>query len=495
VNAEVFMLASDRHSGQLRAIWVGIALLALIRLVSIGLYPLMETTEARYGEMGRLMLESGDWITPWYDYGVPFWGKPPASVWATRTGLSLFGINEFGARFPHWLFGIITAFGTWYIARRRNGAVAIMATAILSASMLFVVASGAVMTDMLMTVGITMTMTGFWLAMSESGPRSGGTIMLFVGLAVGLLAKGPVSVVICALPLGLWTLWNGKLVLVWQRIPWIRGLLASLLLSAPWYWLAEQRTPGFLEYFLVGEHWKRFTVSGWSGDLYGNAHDFPRGSIWLFALAAFLPWTALIPAAIYLGSKEQHKGRKDIADESQRLWSRFLVLWALSPMVFFTLAGNILITYVLPAMPAMAMLSAEIMARRLPETKALKTIIAGVLISGLVMLSSLIYVIANEDELRSTKNLVNHYKSQQENYLPLYFYGGRRQYSANFYLQSPASYLRNEAELKSMAARGPIQLAIHRRHYDRLAENELNDLEVQAEFGEWLLARTVIRRH
>ena len=487
------MQSSDKHSRQLRTIWIGIAILALIRLASTGMYPLMETTEARYGEMGRLMLESGDWITPWYDYGVPFWGKPPASVWATRTGLSLFGINEFGARFPHWLFGIITALGTWYLARRRGSEIATMATAILSASMLFVVASGAVMTDMLMTVGITMTMAGFWLAMVESGPRSGGTIMLFIGLAIGLLAKGPVSGSICALPLGLWTLWNGKLVLVWQRIPWIRGLLASLLLSAPWYWLAEQQTPGFLEYFLVGEHWKRFTVSGWSGDLYGKAHDFPRGSIWLFALAAFLPWTALIPAAIYRGSKEQQKDRKDVAPEDQRLWNRFLILWALSPMVFFTLAGNILITYVLPAMPAMALLSAGIMARRMPETQALKTVTAGVLFSGLIVLSSLIYVIAHGDELRSTKSLVNHYKSQQGDYLPLYFYGGRRQYSANFYLQSPVTYLRNEAELRSMAAQGPIQLAIHRRHYDRLTENALNDLEVQAEFGQWLLTRTVIR--
>ena len=83
------MLQGDKHFRLIQAIWISIVILALIRLVSIGLYPLMETTEARYGEMGRLMLESGDWITPWYDYGVPFWGKPPASVWATRTGLSL----------------------------------------------------------------------------------------------------------------------------------------------------------------------------------------------------------------------------------------------------------------------------------------------------------------------------------------------------------------------------------------------------------------------
>lgn len=481
------MQAGDKRTRQLQAIWIGIAILTLIRLVSLGLYPLMETTEARYGEMGRLMLESGDWITPWYDYGVPFWGKPPASVWATRTGLSLFGVNEFGARFPHWLFGIITAVGTWYLARRRGSEVATMATAILSASMLFVVASGAVMTDMLMTVGITMSMAGFWLAMNASGPRPGGTIMLFVGLAVGLLAKGPVAVVLCALPLGLWTLWNGKLLLVWKRIAWIRGLLVTLLLSAPWYCLAEHRTPGFLQYFLVGEHWNRFTVSGWSGDLYGNAHDFPRGSIWLFALAAFLPWTALIPAAIYLEKKIPQREQSPANNEDPRLWNRFLILWALSPMLFFTMAGNILITYTLPAMPAMALFAADALSRHLPSSRSLKTVLAGITFSSLVMLCSLIYVMSNEDELKSTKSMVRYYRSQENDSQPLYFYGSRRQYSANFYLQQPVTYLLNETEILNVAGKGPLKLAIHRRHYDRLPESVQSCLEVQAEFGEWLL--------
>ena len=53
--------------------------LILIRLVSLGLYPLMDTTEGRYGEIARKMAEMNDWITPWFDTGVPFWGKPPLS--------------------------------------------------------------------------------------------------------------------------------------------------------------------------------------------------------------------------------------------------------------------------------------------------------------------------------------------------------------------------------------------------------------------------------
>ena len=73
-----------------------------------------------------------------------------------------------------------------------------------------------------------------------------------------------------------------------------------LALAVPWYVMAEQATPGFLDYFLVGEHFRRFTVSGWEGDLYGNAHTEPLGTIWLFwVYACFLVFgaagTALVP--------------------------------------------------------------------------------------------------------------------------------------------------------------------------------------------------------
>ncbi|MDL2339624.1 MAG: hypothetical protein QFE16_17460, partial [Pseudomonadota bacterium] len=60
-------------------VWA-LGLTALMRLMTLGLYPLTDTTEARYAEIARKMVELGDWITPWYDYGVPFWAKPPLST-------------------------------------------------------------------------------------------------------------------------------------------------------------------------------------------------------------------------------------------------------------------------------------------------------------------------------------------------------------------------------------------------------------------------------
>jgi 4-amino-4-deoxy-L-arabinose transferase-like glycosyltransferase len=89
----------------------------------------------------------------------------------------------------------------------------------------------------------------------------------------------------------------------------------------------------------MGEHWHRFVTPGWTGDLYGKAHAFPRGSICLFAIAACLPWSVLLPIA---GLRWRRAILPPPAlDRPLRL---YLVLWSLAPCVFFSLAGNILWT-------------------------------------------------------------------------------------------------------------------------------------------------------
>ena len=81
----------SNKAGSGRMIWWTLAIVAIARLLTLGLYPLTDTTEARYAEVARKMVELNDWITPWYDYGVPFWAKPPLSTWLTAISIRLFG--------------------------------------------------------------------------------------------------------------------------------------------------------------------------------------------------------------------------------------------------------------------------------------------------------------------------------------------------------------------------------------------------------------------
>jgi hypothetical protein len=107
------------------------------------------------------------------------------------------------------------------------------------------------------------------------------------------------------------------------------------------------------------------------------------------------------------------------------------------------------------------------------------------------MLSSLIYVVINADQLNSTKMLISYYKSQGDVSIPLYFYGDRRQYSANFYLQRPVIYLNGEDEVDQMATQRTIQLAIQRKQYDRLTAERQASLKVRKEIGDWLLSGVI----
>ena len=92
--------------------WLWLAVLlaaAVVRLATLPTYPLNDTTEARYAEIGRLMVVSDDWVTPRIELGTPFWGKPPLSFWLTALSFSLFGLSEFAARLPSLLLMLATA--------------------------------------------------------------------------------------------------------------------------------------------------------------------------------------------------------------------------------------------------------------------------------------------------------------------------------------------------------------------------------------------------
>ena len=154
-----------KNNGQIKTLTWLIVIAIFIRLATLGLYPVNDTTEARYAEIARKMVELNDWITPWFDYGVPFWGKPPLSTWLTAGSFHLFGINEFAARLPYFLTALFISWLMWGWLKQRSVREATLAIALLWATPLFYVSSGAVMMDMTLTAGIVLAMRGFWLGL------------------------------------------------------------------------------------------------------------------------------------------------------------------------------------------------------------------------------------------------------------------------------------------------------------------------------------------
>ena len=241
----------------------------LSQLILIGLYPLMDTTEARYADIARRMLALNDWITPWFDDNQPFWGKPPLSFWVTLFGFKLFGINEFGARFFYWVVSLLVLAVTYLTAKSYSKQLALFTLPVLLSFTLFYLSSVAVITDMVLVLGGAIVLYSQYQVVQHRGSVANNSVYLAIGLSIGLLAKGPIALILFLTPLVVWMIATRQLSVLYKRYHLLLIISVTLLLSLPWYWLAEQKTPGFLNYFILGEHWQRFVVAGWQGDLYG----------------------------------------------------------------------------------------------------------------------------------------------------------------------------------------------------------------------------------
>ena len=491
------MMSDGKHTGSGRIVWIVLAIVAIVRLLTLGLYPLTDTTEARYAEVARKMVELNDWITPWYDHGVPFWAKPPLTTWLTAMSLKLFGINEFAARLPYFLLAVLIAWLVWdwvaRSARPRARREAMLAVALMSGTMLYLIASAAVMTDLGLVLGTTLAMRGFWAAFGTSElARPKEVWLLFIGLGIGMLAKGPIALVLTGLPIGIWVLASGNLFTVWKRLPWVKGTLLTIAIALPWYWLAEMRTPGFWEYFFIGEHWKRFTVTGWAGDKYGTAHATARGAIWLLALAACLPWTALLPWLV-IGRKGATQNSTTVAQasadtqtsKSKCNWLIYLLAWGVSPCLFFTMSGNILWTYVLPALPALALLGAGWLTADSRYRTVDAVVASGVLIMALLIAS---YFIREQvaDSWKSAKTAVAEHSVRATQNQPLLFVGDLP-YSASFYSQGKAQSVKTNADLSARLAKAPAFVALTPAQMLELTPELKAGLHLEAQSGVYSL--------
>ncbi len=339
-----------------------VALLGIggLRLATLGVIPLLDRSEARYAEIGRVMLATGDWLTPQLEAGVPFWGKPPLHFWATALGLQVFGTSEFAARLAGFVGALVVLLVTWRVARRlRSDLVPPLACLVLASSALFYTLAAQVSLDLTLAACTTGALGAFFLANLAADAKAARRLhwLGFVALGAGLLAKGPVVIALWAGTLAVATFLQRDL--RWLRgVPWRTGFVIAATIGVPWYLAAERSTPGFLDYFLVHENFLRFFVSEY-GDRYGHGHTLPYGTIWGFALIALLPWSPAILALAWGGWRAGAFAR--LREDPARA---FLLAWSVAPLLFFTASRNVVVTYVLPALPPIALLLADALVSR-----------------------------------------------------------------------------------------------------------------------------------
>ena len=229
----------------------GIILLVIAaRIIAMVTLPLTDTTEARYAHTAYLMAVTNDWITPFYDVDIPFWGKPPFSFWAQAIAYKIFGINDFSARIPAFIFTLLTTGLIFqYLHLFYNKVTALWGVIVYLTFLLAFALSGAVLTDPYLAFSTALSMVSFFMVVRER--EKYWQYLFFVGLAIGLLAKGPLALVLVGGAITFWVLFNFReRFRELKRFPWISGIVLMLIIALPWYILAESKTPGFLDYFI-----------------------------------------------------------------------------------------------------------------------------------------------------------------------------------------------------------------------------------------------------
>lgn len=324
--------------------WVallGLLVLAVLYLGEIGGYPLQDPDEGRYAEIPREMIESGDWVTPKLNY-VVYFEKPPLFYWLVAISFEIFGLNDAAARGVSALAGILTVLMTFFLGRSMLGVrAALFGAGILASSPIFFVLAEALTIDMVLTACMTATMASFYAA-HVSEKKTWWILAVSLSAGLGVLAKGPVALVVPGIVALAYILWRRD----WRTLGALLRpgpILLFVAVVVPWFVLVSRANPEFLHFFFVREHFERFTAEV----------GHPEGPFFYVPVLLLgpLPWTA-----VAIGLACTRAGRQSLAEVPREAKS-FLLIWGGLIIAFFTVASSKLATYILPALPPLALVA------------------------------------------------------------------------------------------------------------------------------------------
>ena len=296
--------------------------LLILYLFDLGRVGFLGPDEPRYASIAREMAQSHDFITPRLD-GQPWFEKPPLLYWMTAAARAFRLPDEWAARLPVALASIVfLIFFFETLQREFSDRVAIAATTILATSAGWIAYSFAAVTDLPMTVTFAAAML---IAIFDTRRKRGYWAGALLGASI--LAKGFVPAVLFA---PTFLIARGK------RWTMLAGCVA---VAAPWYVICGLRNgSAFWQDLLWKQHLERYFTPSLQH----------VQSVWFYLpvlLAGLFPWT---PLAALLASRKTY--------DDVRI--RFLAVWLIYALAFLSFAQNKLPGYVLPLMPALAVMLA-----------------------------------------------------------------------------------------------------------------------------------------
>ncbi|MEG4283023.1 glycosyltransferase family 39 protein [Microcoleus sp. A006_D1] len=410
----------------LSLLWLG-AIGFVAFLWNLGNIGLVDETEPLFAEAARQMTVTGDFITPYFNGDTRF-DKPPLIYWLMAVAYRTLGVNEWAVRLPSALCAIgLTCLGFYTLSRskskskeegrrkkeegrgndeegrgndeegRGNDEEAkfsqspnlpiFLSTPWIGAALIALnpqtIAWGRTgVSDMLLSACMCSALLAFFLGYTLEEQRSQAELStvstsrfpnkwyltFYVLIALAILAKGPVGIVIPALIVGSFTLYLGNFRQLWREMRPVSGILIILAIALPWFilvTLANGQT--YIDSFFGYHNFQRFTEVV-------NKHSAPWYFYFFVVLLGFAPWSIYLPLAIARTRFWQRSYWRRQPRSAQL--SLFALFWFGCIFCFFTIAVTKLPSYVLPLLPAAAILVTllwgDIIAGKEPENRRIK---------------------------------------------------------------------------------------------------------------------------
>ena len=334
------------------AIWALLAISLPLFFFRMGGWAFFEPDEGRYAELPREMLKSGDWITPHLN-GVVYFEKPPLLYWAVAAMYRLFGLHEWSGRMVPALAALAGVLLVYGLGRRMFGARAgLLGALACDTSILWILSARELVIDMLFSALIIAGLAFWWLGhTAENAGRSRNDVLaMWLSVAGAMLAKGPVTLMVIFAIVVCYLVCCGQTKTGRSGLSW-PGFLLFLLVTAPWFVLVQLRNPGFDHFFWYGQNVGRFLGIGVNRE---HAEPF-----WYFLMLwwpAFFPWSLFVPGALIAFRNVIWPFRIGDSRTPRRRAALFCFIAFFGVTLFFSASTSKLPQYVLPALPAAAVL-------------------------------------------------------------------------------------------------------------------------------------------
>ena len=360
-----------RYRWILSILWV--LLIGLVAFFwNLGSIGLIDETEPLFAEAARQMSETGDWIVPYFN-GKTRFDKPPLVYWLMAIAYKIIGVNEWAVRLPSAIAALgLTALGFYTLRRFAFPQTRLIepkfpnylwfsawiGAALIALNPLTIVWARTGVSDMLLVGCMGSALLCFFIGYAETGNREQGEaspmkispwyLAFYVLSALAVLAKGPVGIVLPGLIIGAFLLYLGKFRLVVRLMRPLLGGFIFAAITIPWYVLVIwKQGDAYINSFFGYHNVQRFTSVV-------NDHAGPWYFYFLVVLVGFAPWSTYLPLAIARLRFWDRKYWQAVPAASQL--GLFALFWFAGVFGFFTIAVTKLPSYVLPLMPAAAIM-------------------------------------------------------------------------------------------------------------------------------------------